>query len=178
MIGTKKLSIRETMGSTRTIALIRTAYKVKPISFPRQPCQSLAGLGVYDVDAALTIGFPPPFDVSTRSNFRIEHEAGYLYSNIDGPDGVTWTLGLSYDDFEQADLKLKKINPKAGVQWDITEGLRLRLAAFRTIKPALVANRTIQPTEHLRLRSVFRSTPTGPKPGVTALVSMPALWTI
>ena len=33
------------------------------------------------------------------------------------------------------------------MQWDITDHVRVRSAFFRTVKPALVANQTIQPTQ-------------------------------
>ena len=72
---------------------------------------------------------------------------GYVYANINLPETVTWTLGLSVDDYEEDPLEVTKVNPKLGVQWDVTDNFRLRAAVFRTIKPALVANRTIEPTQ-------------------------------
>jgi outer membrane receptor protein involved in Fe transport len=39
------------------------------------------------------------------------------------------------------------MNPKLGVQWNITDDLHLRAAVFRTVKPALVNNRTLEPTQ-------------------------------
>src|SRR5690606_419563 len=53
----------------------------------------------------------------------------------------------SVDRYEEQSLDLTKVNPKLGVRWNITEDLALRGAAFRTIKPALVTNRTIEPTQ-------------------------------
>ena len=72
---------------------------------------------------------------------------GYVYANINLPDTVTWTVGLSVDDYEEDPVEVSKVNPKLGVQWDVTDDIRLRAAVFRTIKPALVANRTIEPTQ-------------------------------
>jgi len=60
---------------------------------------------------------------------------------------VTWTIGLSYDEYSEADLTLNEVNPKIGMQWDVTQDLRLRLAAFRSLKPAVFASQTIQPIE-------------------------------
>jgi outer membrane receptor protein involved in Fe transport len=77
----------------------------------------------------------------------IDHYRGYAYGNLELPRPVTWTLGLSVDDYEEEDLKVQKVNPKLGVQWNVTDELRLRAAAFRTVKPPLVANRTLEPTQ-------------------------------
>jgi outer membrane receptor protein involved in Fe transport len=60
---------------------------------------------------------------------------------------VTWTLGVSVDDYDQEELEVSKGNPKLGVQWQVTDDLRLRGAAFRTLSPALVTNQTIEPTQ-------------------------------
>jgi outer membrane receptor protein involved in Fe transport len=57
------------------------------------------------------------------------------------------TLGLSADDYNQASIDREKINPKIGLQWNLTDRIRLRAAAFRTVKPMSVANRSIQPTQ-------------------------------
>ena len=42
---------------------------------------------------------------------------------------------------------MKAVSPKTGVRCDISDGLRLRLAALRAVKPALVTNQTIEPTQ-------------------------------
>jgi hypothetical protein len=63
------------------------------------------------------------------------------------PNNVTWTVGLAYDDYDEDNINEEKVSPKLGVQWNITDDIRFRGAAFRTVKPALVASRTIQPTQ-------------------------------
>jgi opacity protein-like surface antigen len=125
------------------------------------------GGGFTDVDRKIEesvgfVGFCPAFCLDLVNKRDIEHAHGYLYTNINWPNPVTWTLGASYDDYEQKELDnndlqdlgfdvedhdVDKFNPKFGVQWDITDRLRLRGAAFRTVKPALVANRTLEPTQ-------------------------------
>jgi outer membrane receptor protein involved in Fe transport len=60
-----------------------------------------------------------------------------MYGNLHLPDAVTWTAGFNYDNFQQNALKVDKLNPKLGVQWNITEDLLLRGALFRVVKPAL-----------------------------------------
>jgi hypothetical protein len=70
-----------------------------------------------------------------------------VYGTLNFPDPVTWTAGVSYDHFEQNALKVEKVNPKFGVQWNVTDDLVLRGAVFRTVKPALINNQTLEPTE-------------------------------
>jgi TonB dependent receptor len=74
------------------------------------------------------------------------------------PDFVTWTVGLSYDYFKQNALKVNKLNPKFGLQWDVTKDLVVRGAVFRLVKPALINNRTIEPTEVAGFNQVFDDT--------------------
>ena len=61
----------------------------------------------------------------------------------------TWTFGVSFDSFndEVRDLDLTQVNYKLGLQWDVTERIRLRLAAFKTLKRLLIVNQTIEPTQ-------------------------------
>ena len=93
-------------------------------------------------------GFPPPIPLPTETtSSEIIHPHGYLYGSVNFPDPVIWTLGLSVDDYEEDPLEVSKVNPKFGVQWNVTNDFTLRGAAFRTVKPALVANRTIEPTQ-------------------------------
>lgn len=91
--------------------------------------------------------FPPDPAIVDTTPSEIIHPHGYLYGNINFPDPVTWTLGLSIDDYEEEPLEVSEVNPKFGVQWNVTKDFTLRGAAFRTVKPALVANRTIEPTQ-------------------------------
>ncbi len=107
------------------------------------------GLGIYDINKVTEVGIDlDGFSIiDDNQHNSVAQNVGYGYFNVNFPDEFTWTLGLSYDDYEQEDLHLQKLNPKIGVQWDITPALRLRLAALRTVKPPLAANRTIQPTQ-------------------------------
>ena len=89
----------------------------------------------------------PPLVIPQVRESDIKHYRGYVYTNVNIPDPVTWTLGVSYDDYNEAGGDVEKVNAKAGVQWDITEALRLRAAAFSIVKPALAANQVIEPTQ-------------------------------
>jgi tetratricopeptide (TPR) repeat protein len=96
----------------------------------------------FDVD-----GFPI---VDDEQSFDIDDYRGYVYANVNWPDPVTWTFGLNYTDYNEdrdPPNDVSRLNPKVGVQWDVTTNLRLRAAYIETVKPALAANRTLEPTQ-------------------------------
>jgi opacity protein-like surface antigen len=102
------------------------------------------GLGYSDVDRN--------FDEPTASNKQqITDANGYMYGNLNLPNSVIWTAGIGYTRFDQnafdGALKVNKVNPKFGLQWNITKDLLLRGAMFRYVKPPLVNNQTLEPTE-------------------------------
>ncbi len=118
--------------------------------YQRDRFNLVAGLAYSDVDSRsdVIISFADIDDpLVDSSKDTIIHPRGYLYTNINFPTPVTWTLGFSYDDYEEKPVKETSFNPKLGVQWWVTEDLRLRAAAFKTLKPALVNNRSIEPTQ-------------------------------
>jgi hypothetical protein len=91
--------------------------------------------------------------VDTKLNFpEIEHttwkdRSAYLYTNFD-MQNCSLTLGGGYDDYnDNVSADVRAFSPKTGVRCDLSERLRLRLAALRAVKPALVTNQTIQPTQ-------------------------------
>lgn len=98
------------------------------------------------VENGAPAGFPFPItDTSETEDFR-----GYAYVNVNWPDPVTWTFGVNYVDFEDRLLAVnavEEVDPKVGLQWDILTNLRLRAAYIETVKPPLVANRTLEPTQ-------------------------------
>ena len=106
---------------------------------------AIFGGGRYEIDVdnffqLLDTVFP---EQSTR-----EHNYGYFYMNAEWPsNNIIWTGGFSYDDLKDRDLRLEKINPKFGIQWSITNRLRLRLAYIQAVKRALLVNQTIEPTQ-------------------------------
>ncbi len=109
---------------------------------------SVAGFSTsnVDIDGRQASSFFPQVSLDQTVN----KNSAYLYTNIRYPLNVVWTFGLSHDQYEQggeADLNLAENNPKLGVQWYITDRVTLRLAAFRSVKPALTTNQTIEPTQ-------------------------------
>jgi tetratricopeptide (TPR) repeat protein len=112
----------------------------------------IAGLGYSNIDTEVTrvLAFDGvPVDTSTDQSGTNDYR-GYVYANINIPESVTWTLGLSYVNFDDDGTPpndVEKLNPKFGVQWDVTQNLRLRGAYIETVKPSLAANRTLEPTQ-------------------------------
>ena len=91
---------------------------------------------------------PPPFPFQSSSESK--NTRGYLYVNVNYPAAVAWTFGVSYTDFEDNVTALntvEEVDPKIGVQWDITSGVRLRAAYSETVKPPFVSSLTLEPTQ-------------------------------
>ena len=63
-------------------------------------------------------------------------------------------MGVSYDHYKD-DLKVDKVNPKFGVQWNVTDDVVLRGAVFRVVKPALINNQTLEPTQIAGFNQLF-----------------------
>lgn len=98
-----------------------------------------------------------PVDTTTET-FSTDDYRGYVYANVNIPESVTWTAGLSYVNFAEdaiASNEVDKLNPKFGVQWDVTPDLRLRGAYTETVKPSLAANRTLEPTQVAGFNQLF-----------------------
>ena len=94
--------------------------------------------------------------ISTNSFSEQVHDIHpYVYGNLNFPDPMTFTVGLSYDDYEQGDIKVDKLNPKLGAQWFVTDDLLLRGAVFQTVKPLLANNRTLEPTQVAGFNQLF-----------------------
>lgn len=82
----------------------------------------------------------------------------YAYGSAELPlpealGGLTLTLGGSYSWYEEdneavgAKISVDSFSPKAGLSWDLTDDLTLRAAYLEVVKPPLVTNRTIEPTQ-------------------------------
>jgi hypothetical protein len=111
-----------------------------------------------DVESTITTTtinlFPPPFPPIENTNsarkpqdFDIRHTNFYVYSLINYPKNITWTIGGSVDFFDGQGRKHSQVNPKFGLSWDLLPGTTLRAAVFRTLKRRLISNQTIEPTQ-------------------------------
>ena len=102
-----------------------------------------------DVEGETVLNFipvPQPLEITTKQS------RAYLYANANLASTLLLTLGASYFDYEEVRdqtnvFEEDNVSPKFGLQWAITPDLDLRFAAFKTVKPALASNRTIEPTQ-------------------------------
>lgn len=85
--------------------------------------------------------------VPTTERFTNRQTNAYGYVNLTPSRDVIVTLGLSGDKFENGVFDFSDVNPKAGIQWDVTDRVRLRAAAFRTFKRLLIVDQTLEPTQ-------------------------------
>jgi hypothetical protein len=111
----------------------------------------VAGLGSAEIDnkqrftvTFVDFGFT---DTPEVDQYTVDQDNAYVYANFRFTDRTVWTLGLSFDSFDDETLALDELNPKLGLQWDITERLRLRAAALKTLKRFLIADQTLEPTQ-------------------------------
>jgi tetratricopeptide (TPR) repeat protein len=106
----------------------------------------IAGGGLTRLNGDQSIEFDL-FGIEEQFDDETHYGHGYIYGNLNLPAQVTWTLGVSYDDYELEPTSVEKVNPKVGVQWDLSDRLKLRAAAFQVVKPPLAGNQTIEPTQ-------------------------------
>ncbi len=119
--------------------------------FQSQQYNVTVGLGRYDVDIkqrnTLCIQFIGCTPIN-NINITQKHDNFYTYINIIRPAKVIWTIGFSHNDYGIIDrYRQDKFNPKLGIQWQLSDTVRLRAAAFKTLKRALAVNQTIEPTQ-------------------------------
>lgn len=86
-----------------------------------------------------------PFGGLTRDTY-LGHQSLYGYFTKSYLKGFQATFGLSLDRARNARLDRRQANPKIGLNWQATPGLRVRAAGFRTLKRELFSSRTIEPT--------------------------------
>jgi tetratricopeptide (TPR) repeat protein len=120
----------------------------------------IAGFGYSNIgtDDETVIAFDGEPVFQSADSFGTNDYRGYAYANINIPEPVTWTVGLSYVNFDKDGVPpndVEKLNPKFGVQWDVTPNLRLRGAYIETVKPSLAANRTLEPTQVAGFNQLF-----------------------
>jgi hypothetical protein len=79
----------------------------------------------------------------------VENTNFYAYGTLRWPSKFTWTLGLNVDSTKDDLLRLDDVRflPKFGVEWSIARWLKLRGAAFKTIKRFQPLDRTLEPTQ-------------------------------
>ena len=117
------------------------------------PVQLIAGGGFHrdDSETNIELQVPLPFCPLPTCQFEddagLEHRNGYLYGHAELPWSMLWTVGVSFDDFEDGDDEVRRFNPKLGLQWQALEGLNLRAAWFRTVRRPILVSQSLEPTQ-------------------------------
>ncbi|MEO1775712.1 MAG: TonB-dependent receptor [Pseudomonadota bacterium] len=105
---------------------------------------TVSGLSFAHVDGEATsivFGFPDLTETTTRQ------ANVYTYVDVNLPDPVTWTFGLSYDRYEEDGnaLDRSELFPKVGVEARITPNVTVRGALFQSLSRRLVTEQTLEP---------------------------------
>jgi len=104
----------------------------------------VSGFGTFRSDQTEKFSFSSFTPVPDYEEIR--HTNLYLYSQINVPDNITWTLGLSADFFDGI-VEKDRLNPKLGISWNPVPFVTLRGAIFRVLSRSLIADQTIEPTQ-------------------------------
>jgi tetratricopeptide (TPR) repeat protein len=84
---------------------------------------------------------------ANTTRIHINHTNLYLYSQINYPKNVTFTVGGSGDFYHDGIINNNQFNPKFGVTWNPFSGTTLRAAVFRVFKRTLLTDQTLEPTQ-------------------------------
>jgi Flp pilus assembly protein TadD len=136
-------------------------YQVESQLIQRRGKSSLlVGVGSYDistrndfnVDLTPAFGGVCPFGpgqctVISGEQLARRRQNGYVYFSSPLPKSVLWTFGGSVEHYQDGSFARDVVNPKIGLVWDATSQLQVRAAAFRSVKPALVVDQTLEPTQ-------------------------------
>lgn len=116
----------------------------------------LAGSGIYRINAE------PVFELYSSVNtiqccesFGRNKTNGYIYSNLNLNANLSASMGFSYDSYREREHTIDGFNPKFGLQWNVTNHLRLRMAWLETIKAPLTTQQTIEPTQIAGFNQLF-----------------------
>jgi tetratricopeptide (TPR) repeat protein len=121
------------------------------------------GVGHFDreseeviTEEVFDISVTPP-DLLDRDEQSVEsdirHTNLYLYSYINFPENVTFTIGGSADFFDEdredalPEKDEDQFNPKLGIIWNPFVNTTVRGAVFRTLKRLLITDQTLEPTQ-------------------------------
>ena len=107
----------------------------------------VAGLADADVDTDNVTETTPPSILESMSMSELTQERAYIYSTFDLGGSVELTLGVSDEKYEADPTDESDTNSKFGLRWRIDKRQEVRLASFEVTKPALVNNRTLEPTQ-------------------------------
>ena len=119
----------------------------------------VAGIGGYRILTTQENLFSDP--CQTLNNILQARDRGlstYIAAIISMSETVRFHLGLSQDSVQVANLKVSKTSPKIGVTFRLSPATVLRAAAFRSVKPTLLASQTLQPSHVVGFTEYFDDT--------------------
>ena len=103
----------------------------------------------------LTTTVPTPSLAEEADSFEIEQTRSYAYFTARPLEGLAITLGASDDEYERLPIDISETSSKFGAIWQFTRRQTLRIAAFEATKPALVNNRSLEPTQIAGFNQIF-----------------------
>jgi tetratricopeptide (TPR) repeat protein len=112
-----------------------------------------SGVGHFSSDRKITVktsAYTPP---AKKTSPR--HTNPYVYSQINFPENMTWTVGGSADFFEGGIVDRDQFNPKLGLTWSPLAATSLRAAVFRTFRRTLISSQTLEPTQVAGFNQLF-----------------------
>jgi tetratricopeptide (TPR) repeat protein len=100
--------------------------------------------------------------IGQTSENHPRHTNAYVYSYINYPGNMIWTIGGSANSLKTqiADKTLDRdrLSPKFGLVWNPFQNTTVRLAAFRTLNRVLISDQTIEPTQVAGFNQFFNDT--------------------
>ena len=124
--------------------------------FRKDSYDILSGANIYrsdgDFNDILRIGGDQIPDID---DFSTNGQNAYVYVFVDPVETIRTTLGLSYDRIEEVNFEEKKLNPKFGVEWDISDIGIFRSAYFKTTKRRLITDTTLEHTTIAGFNQLF-----------------------
>lgn len=111
----------------------------------------IAGLGAFDASDRLAFRFEPEpcFFPSCDTKTKDRRQNAYALVNARLGEQIQLVSGLSFDDLKQGQLEVRRVNPKLGLMVTPSSRLSLRIAGFKSVKPALIADQTLEPSQIL-----------------------------
>ncbi|HWP46135.1 MAG TPA: tetratricopeptide repeat protein [Candidatus Limnocylindrales bacterium] len=143
-------TFEETLKSNDYMAEIQHLFRFERFNL-------ISGIGYFNSDLRTVVNFLPFFS-DTQENL-LHHTNPYVYSQIDYPKNMIWTLGGSGDFFEGVPVDRNQFNPKLGLTWNPLPTTTLRAAVFRVLKKSLILNQTLEPTQVAGFNQFFDDGP-------------------
>jgi lipoprotein NlpI len=114
------------------------------------------GYSSLDDDLDQFIPQPPPFgNVAESIHENVYHTNGYIYAHLNLPQPLFWTFGLALESSHGVRRDRERLNPKAGMIWQLSEDTTLRTAVMRKLSRELRNDQTLEPTQVAGFNQIF-----------------------